>query len=109
MITRVLAAVVGLAVILPVIIWGGPLGVELMVPIFALIALDEFATMGFPGRRMRAMVWLTLGSAAVYGAALYKPEWLGVAAVVTVMGSFLYVLYARARPWMAQRTKWGAT
>lgn len=97
MITRVLAAVVGLGIILPVIVWGGPVGVELMVPVFALLALDEVAAMAFPERRVRALLWLAAGSALVYGAALYAPAQVGGAAIAAVLGSFLWVLAAPGR------------
>ena len=96
MITRILAAVVGLAIILPVILFGGTLGVELMVPVFGILALDEFANMAFPKRRFWALTGLVLGGGALYAALLYAPaEWHGLVFAGTGLLAFLYVL---ARP-----------
>ena len=85
MLIRVAAAAVGLAVILPAIIYGGELAVEILVPFFMLIVLQEYATMAFPDDRNAAFGWLTLGSAGVYvpwiyGDAVQLPP--AVAAVV---------------------------
>ena len=66
MLTRILAAAIGLAVILPAIIFGGELAVELLVPFFLLIVLQEYATMAFPEDRHVALAWLVLGSAGIY-------------------------------------------
>lgn len=96
MITRILAAVVGLAIILPVILFGGPLGVELMVPLFGLIALHEFASMAFGERRWWAMGGLVVSAGSVYASLLYAPEMFhGLTIVGAALFAFLYVL---ARP-----------
>ena len=96
MITRIVAALVGLAIILPVIIWGGNLGIELMVPFFGVVALDEYASMAFKKRRFWALGGLVVGGGAIYSALLYAPaEFQGLIIVCCALFAFLYVL---ARP-----------
>lgn len=96
MITRIVAALVGLAVILPIILFGGPVGIEAMVPIFALIAIDEYASMAFGRRRFWALGGLAIGGGAVYAALLYAPAAShGLVFAGAALFSFLYVL---ARP-----------
>jgi phosphatidate cytidylyltransferase len=93
MITRILAAIVGLAIILPVILFGGSLGIELMVPLFGLIALHEFAAMAFGDRRWWAFGGLVVGAGSVYASLVYAPaEFHGLTIVSAVLFSFLYVL-----------------
>lgn len=71
MITRLLAAVVGLAVLVPALIWGGTVAVEIIVPIVALICLDEYARMAFPDDHRFGFGLVTAAFAVVYGAVLY--------------------------------------
>ncbi len=71
--TRLLAAAVGLAVLLPAIVLGGPVAVELVVLVAALVGIAEYATMAFPEDP-----WVMGGATAAlwlggYAAALYAP------------------------------------
>ncbi|MFT4622925.1 MAG: phosphatidate cytidylyltransferase [Myxococcota bacterium] len=70
MITRVLAAVVGLAVLLPTVIWGGIIAVDVWVAVGLLLCLDEYARMAFPGDSRVAFAWLVAGTGGGVGALL---------------------------------------
>ena len=93
MLTRILAAGVGLAVILPAIIFGGELAVEILVPFFMLIVLQEYASMAFPEDRNVAFGWLALGSAGIYLPWIYGDDTGSVPAAVAfvVLATMVFV------------------
>lgn len=78
MIQRLLAAAVGLAILLPALIWGGQLAVEVIVAIAAVICVLEYAAMAFPTEKAAASAWMIACIAFVGGSVLHLP-WLGVA------------------------------
>lgn len=86
MTTRLLAGVVGLAVLLPAIVYGGAVAVEVIVGLAGLVAVAEYAGMAFPDD-VPVMTVASGGlTAAVYGALVYLPadSWPAVGAVATV-------------------------
>ena len=89
MIVRIVVAAVGLAVLLPILVFGGELGLELLVPVVLLVCIDEYARMAFPEARATANVALTAGIAVPYVTALYVGDRLllplGGLAVVAAM------------------------
>ena len=90
--TRLLAALVGLAIILPAILWGGPWAVEGLVAVAGLLALDEYARMAFPKDNRAALTWHVGASAVVFVAVVHGNAALaGGAAAFAVMGSMAYV------------------
>lgn len=96
MITRIVAALVGLAVLVPALLFGGSVAVEIIVPIFGLICLWEYAGMAFPEDRPVAMLWLCITTSAIYCAALYAGErfvWPTIAVV-----SVATMIFATVRP-----------
>ncbi len=66
MLTRLGAALIGLGVVIPTIIWGGVLGVQIVVAIVLLIALLEYAQMTLPGQR-GSLVVLLVAAGVVFG------------------------------------------
>lgn len=91
--TRLLAAAVGLAVLLPSVILGGPLAVAIIVALAAAISLDEFARMAFPEDHRAAFAWLLLVEAGLGAAWLLGDDrQLLVAVGLTVVGSFVFVV-----------------
>lgn len=78
MIVRIVAALVGLAVLMPALIWGGPLAVHIMVPLALALCVYEYARMAFPASWKAAFAWMLPTLAIVYAAAVYLPElaWL---------------------------------
>lgn len=90
---RLLAALVGLAIILPAILWGGPVAVEVLVAVAGLLALDEYARMAFPTDQRAALAWQAVASALVYVAVLHGDTvWAGGAAAFAVVGSMAFVV-----------------
>ena len=71
MLTRLLAAFVGLLVLLPSLIWGGETAVEILVPLAILVCLEEYATMAFSNDKPAALGWLVAMSALLYTVLLY--------------------------------------
>lgn len=91
MITRLVAALVALAVLLPAIVWGGELALEIIVPIAALVCLSEYASMAFPTDRWGMGGALILGWAGLYAGALYAPpELLFVVLGLVVSGALIW-------------------
>lgn len=89
--TRIVAAVVGLLLVLPLLIWGGMPGIILLVCVGGVIALDEYARMAFPDDNLFALAWMTLCSAAVVTAWLRFPEHLAIVAGGVVVLSMAQV------------------
>lgn len=89
MITRLVAALVGLAVLLPALVLGGNVAVEIIVPLAAALCVLEYAGMAFPDDRAVASAWMLLGAGVVYAAALYVPgapvAWLGGVVVIATL------------------------
>lgn len=81
---RILAALVGLLIVLPALIFGGTIGAEIVIGLVILIGLDEYAGMAFPGGKARALGALIPASAAVYLGVLYGPPGAVVALSVLV-------------------------
>ncbi|MCB9680396.1 MAG: phosphatidate cytidylyltransferase [Alphaproteobacteria bacterium] len=63
--TRIAAAVVGLAVLLPALFLGGVVAVYAIVALVMLVSLDEYSRMAFPDDQRVAFVWLLLGCVAL--------------------------------------------
>jgi len=92
MITRLLAAAVGLAVLLPTIVFGGQVAVEGIAVIAAAICLWEFATMAFSDDTPVAFGWLVGCFGAWYGTALYGPlELVSVVGGLVLLATFVFV------------------
>jgi phosphatidate cytidylyltransferase len=90
---RLLAAIVGLAVLLPAIIWGGTVAVEIIVPLAMLVCLDEYSRMAFPDDRPASLAWLVLSTFVGYGAALYLADrWIGVTTALVTIGTLIFVV-----------------
>jgi phosphatidate cytidylyltransferase len=63
---RIVAALVGLALVLPALIFGGQIAAEIVVFIVVLVGMDEFARMAAPDR-----LWPAVGLMVVGGGGLY--------------------------------------
>jgi phosphatidate cytidylyltransferase len=69
--TRILAAAVGLGGLIPALIWGGALAVEILIPLVIAVVITEYAAMAFPDDKNAAMAWLFPATAVAYGVPLY--------------------------------------
>ena len=94
MLTRILAAAVGLAVVVPTLVYGGFHGAALLVGLVLLVGLDEFIRMAAPEDRRRG--WLALGPPALllYLAVLYggaqSPRYTGLLGAIWLIGVVLF-------------------
>lgn len=91
MLTRTIAGLAGLGIVLPTLIWGGNLGVEIMVAIAIGIGLWEFSSMAFQDRSPVWGFWrMALPGYGLYAAVLYGPP--GAVAPVMVFGALFLLL-----------------
>lgn len=79
MLSRIVTAIIGLAIVIPTLLYGGTIGVEILCAVAVLIAADEYARMAIPGRTA-AIPALMAAMGAVYAAVIWAPAW-GVAAL----------------------------
>ncbi len=86
MITRLLAAAVGLLIVLPVIVFGGVVGAEVVVAIAGLIMTIEYAHMAFPEDEVVMSIVQVLVVFLTAGAILHWPEYTGITLVGIVTG-----------------------
>ena len=87
MIARLLAGGIGLAVLVPAVVFGGPIAVHVLVPVAMAICLYEYARMAFPTSWPGAFGWLVGSTVLPYAAALYvgfDVAWVVWALVVVV-------------------------
>ena len=94
MIIRILAGVVALLVVLPVLLLGGELGVQILVPIVMMICVWEYANMAFPDQWAVPFAWMLTGSGALYGSIFYGDRVsLLIAMAAVVLGTQLLILF----------------
>jgi phosphatidate cytidylyltransferase len=91
--TRILSAVVALAIVIPALVLGGPQGVWwLMLPLI-LIGMDEYVKMALPGLSRLEWALLVLGGGGVAALAVHAPAWLGAAVPLLVMGAMVIPMF----------------
>ncbi len=89
MVTRVLTAVVALAVVLPVIIWGEFWGLAGLVALLMLLAVHEFSQF-IPVPRSSTLIVADMGAALLmYGAVFFAVDSLPVVMAAVVMALFV--------------------
>lgn len=94
--TRLLAAVVGLSFLIPALIWGGVVAVEIIAGVVLLLVVYEYASMAFPTDRNPQMGFLGVVVALSYGTALYGQanHW----AIVLLLCMVASMVWVTARP-----------
>ena len=91
--TRILSAVVALAIVVPVLVYGGPMGVWwLMLPLI-LVGMDEYVKMALPGLPRLEWALLVLAGGAVATVAVHAPTWLGAVLPLAVMGAMVVPMF----------------
>ncbi len=85
MITRILAAVVGLGLLIPTVVYGGVHAIDVWVGIGLVLCLDEYSRMAFPGDHRVALVWLLTGAGGIVTALLAGGPDAAVGAVCLVV------------------------
>lgn len=95
MLTRLVSGLTGLAVVLPIIIWGGPFGVWWLMLPFVAIALDEYARMAVPGQpHLERGAYLALGLGLV-AVAVHASQHLGVGLALAAIACLLVPMFTR--------------
>lgn len=94
--TRLIAAAIGLAVLVPALIYGGQPAVWVIAGLAMLICVDEYCRMAFPGDLGPSRIWLGLGCLSMFGSAAT----LGSTALVPVGLVVLLatMIYSTLRP-----------
>lgn len=93
MLVRIVAGLVGLAIVLPILIWGGTLGVDVIALAVLAVAVTEYARMAFPNAWKRALAVLAPAAAVVFGATIFGgPSLLGPVLVAALLACFLAVM-----------------
>ena len=63
MITRIIAALVGLAIVVPALVWGGEMGFKALIFVVCALATDEFLRMLLPeNKRVWPLVHIFYGA-----------------------------------------------
>jgi phosphatidate cytidylyltransferase len=89
--TRLAAAAVGLAVVVPALVWGGVAAVDVLVAVSSLWCLAEYAGMAFPSDRAAARVFVVWGWALAAAAALFGgPSAVLAAAGLVTVGALVF-------------------
>ena len=96
---RVLAGVVGLLIVIPLVLWGGYIGVELLVLVVMLIAVDEFSRMATPGLHRRTLLVLGLAGGLIYGVMVWgAPGQLPMAFACAILAIMIVALFTVHEP-----------
>ena len=91
--TRILSAIVALAIVLPVLAFGGPMGVAwLMFPLI-LIGMDEYVKMALPGVSRVEWALMLAGGGLVAAVAVHKAAYLGAVIPLVVMASLVVPMF----------------
>ncbi len=94
MLTRVLTAVAALAIVLPIIVWGGFWGLAGLVAVFVLIAVHEFTQL-VPVPRPPPVAFVDYAAAlAAYGVMLFGGDRVPVLLAPIVLGVLTVHLFA---------------
>jgi len=90
---RIAAGLMGLAILLPILIWGGALGVDVVCWLALGVAVYEYARMAFPERWQRALGVIAPGAALLFAVGVHgRPSAMGSAFVALLLLCFLAVM-----------------
>ena len=92
MTTRLLAAAVGLAILLPIVIFGGVMAVDIIVILVTLLIVYEYTAMAFPDDRVPQQAFMTFSVLVPFGIGLYwgLERW-GIALLGAAIASMIWV------------------
>lgn len=89
--TRLVVGLGGLAILLPAIVFGGVLAVEIVVVLASIICVTEFAGMAFPDDRRVAVGWLAAGLAVHHGLLVHLPAHHHVGVALWMVATMILV------------------
>lgn len=95
MLQRILAALVGLLIVVPAVVWGGMVGTHIVAGFVLLVAIDEYSRMALGERHLFGKLVLLLVGAPVYATNIFWPEavpWvLSLAAIFVFIASMVHI------------------
>ncbi|MDP2304580.1 MAG: phosphatidate cytidylyltransferase [Pseudomonadota bacterium] len=101
--TRLLAGLAGLAVVVPILVWGGPTGVWWLMLPFLLVALDEYVRMAAPELPLLERIVYLLAGLAVVTAAVHATAYLPTVLALLFMAFITLPMFARENVEVAAR------
>ena len=93
---RLLAAFIGLAVLIPALLFGGVIAAEIILGLAMLVCLDEYATMAFPEQRFKHLFVLLVPSLGLFFSVLHGSQMSVVGTLI--LGSFWFLGAILFRP-----------
>ncbi|MES2642518.1 MAG: phosphatidate cytidylyltransferase [Myxococcota bacterium] len=93
--TRLIAGLAGLAVVIPILVWGGPNGVWWLMLPFLLVALNEYVRMAAPELPMVERSVYLLAGLVVVTAAVHATAYLPTVLALLFMGFITLPMFAR--------------
>ncbi len=93
MFVRLVAGLVGLAVLIPWMVFGGVPAIDLLVVAAGLICVDEYVRMAFPEAPGKPRLWIAACVLALFGSAWYLTDrWLVLVSVIEVVGTMIFAV-----------------
>lgn len=92
MITRVVSGLLGLAIILPLLAWGGQLAVDIIAGVVVVLSVYEYGGMAHQGDRLVGSLWTGLGAGGVYLTVVLDPSYTGPVAAGFIVATFIFVV-----------------
>ena len=90
--TRLLAAFVGLSILLPTIVLGGILAVDIIIPLVMVLVVIEYTGMALPDDRHVALAWLLPATFFGYATAVYGGlEYWGPSLLGAILATMIFV------------------
>lgn len=101
--TRLLAGLAGLAVVVPVLVWGTGMGVWWLMLPFLLIALDEYVRMATPELPLRERVLYLVTGLGIVTVAVHATSYLAIVLALLFMVFITLPMFARDNVEVAAR------
>ncbi len=95
MLLRISAGLLGVAVVVPTVLWGGVTGVDIITWIVLAVAIFEYVRMALPDRFPLALLPVGAFACLIFGGTLYLDQWQALVlpmVVALVIFSFLGVM-----------------
>jgi phosphatidate cytidylyltransferase len=87
---RLVSALVALSVVIPALVFGGILAVDIMVALVGLVCVHEYRVMALPTASPLATVWLFFATAMVYVCGTYAQAHVATCVALVTIGSMMF-------------------
>ncbi|MDP2315935.1 MAG: phosphatidate cytidylyltransferase [Pseudomonadota bacterium] len=103
MATRIIAGLVGLAFVVPILVWGGPTGVWWLMLPFLVIALDEYVRMAAPELPLLERVLYLIAGVGLAAVGVHATPMLPIVLALLFMACVTVPMFARPEVDLAAR------